>query len=156
MPKKSPKKNLSSESPKRRGEGGRYYEAVGRRKEAVARVRLFTSSPDKSVEKENLLINNKPYKEYFPILNLQNKIEAPFVRLKSLNRFSGTVKVGGGGIAGQAEAVQHGIARALVLFDENFRKRLKSAGYLTRDARVKERRKFGLKKARKAPQWSKR
>lgn len=134
----------------------KYYEAVGRRKEAIARIRLFTSNFDKSVEKGNLLINNKPYKEYFPILGLQNKIEAPFERLKSLGRFSGTVKVEGGGITGQAGAVQLGIARALILFDENFRKRLKSAGYLTRDARVKERRKFGLKKARKAPQWSKR
>jgi len=87
---------------------------------------------------------------------LQQIIELPFTKLKSENRFNGTVKVSGGGIAGQAEAVRHGVSRALILFDVNFRKKLKKAGYLKRDPREKERRKFGLKKARKAPQWSKR
>lgn len=127
----------------------KYYEAVGRRKRAIARVRLFTGQGD-------FLINNKPYKEYFPGLGLQKKIEAPFERLNSLNKFKGTVKIKGGGPTGQAEAVQHGIARALVLFDANFRKRLKKSGYLKRDPRKKERKKFGLKKARRAPQWRKR
>jgi small subunit ribosomal protein S9 len=73
-----------------------------------------------------------------------------------MNRFNGTVKVNGGGISGQAEAIRLGISRALVIFDINFRKRLKKIGFLKRDPREKERRKFGLKKARKAPQWSKR
>lgn len=134
----------------------KYYEAVGRRKRVVARVRLFTSNPSQSIAKGDLLINEKPYKEYFSIVSLQKKIEAPFEKLKSLNRFRGLVRVKGGGITGQAEAIRHGIARALILFDANFRKKLKKSGYLTRDARKKERRKFGLKKARKAPQWSKR
>ena len=134
----------------------RYYEAVGRRKRAVARVRLFTCNPSQSVGEGNFLINNKPYKEYFPILSLQTTVEAPFTRLKSISRFSGTVKVKGGGITAQAEAIRHGTARALVLFDENFRKKLKKAGYLKRDPREVERKKFGLKKARRAPQWSKR
>jgi small subunit ribosomal protein S9 len=134
----------------------KYYEAVGRRKKAVARVRIFTSGPSQSVGEGNVKINNKPYKEYFPSLGLQKIVEAPFIRLKSINRFNGSVKVKGGGPAGQAEAVRHGIARALVLFDDNFRKKLKKAGYLKRDPRKKERKKFGLKKARRAPQWRKR
>lgn len=142
------KKNLSSER--------RYYETVGRRKKAVARVRLFTSNPDESIGQGNLLINNKSYKEYFPTLALQKIIEEPFTRLKSINRFKGTVKVKGGGYTGQAGAVRHGIARALVLFDENFRKKLKKSGYLTRDPRKVERKKFGLRKARRASQWRKR
>ena len=134
----------------------KYYEAVGRRKRSIARVRLVSAGLDKSVKKGNLLINDKPYKEYFSILSLQKKVEAPFARLKALSMFGGTVKVKGGGIAGQAGAVQHGISRALIVFDDGFRKKLKKSGYLTRDSRVKERKKFGLKKARKAPQWSKR
>ncbi len=134
----------------------KYYETVGRRKTSVARVRLFTSSPPQSVMEGNLTINNKPYKEFFPILELQKTVEAPLIRLKSLNRFKAIIKVKGGGIRGQAEATRHGLARALVLFDSNFRKKLKKAGFLTRDPRKKERKKFGLKKARRAPQWSKR
>lgn len=134
----------------------KYFEVVGRRKSAVARVRLFTSNPSESTKEGNLIINNKAYKKFFPILELQKIIEAPLTRLKSLNRFKVTVKVKGGGIKGQAEAVCHGISRALILFDSNFRKKLKKAGYLTRDPRKKERKKYGLKKARRAPQWRKR
>jgi len=133
-----------------------YFEAVGRRKTAIARVRIFTASPDQSVAEGNLVINNKPYKEYFPTLILQKVIESPFLRLRSINRFNGTIKVKGGGSSAQAEAIRHGISRALVLFDINFRKKLKKSGFLTRDSRKVERKKFGLKKARRAPQWSKR
>lgn len=133
-----------------------YFEAVGRRKRAIARVRLYTVDSTESIETGNFLVNNKNYKEYFPTAILQQTIESPFTKLKSVNKFSGTVKVKGGGISGQAEAVRHGISRALILFDANFRKRLKKLGFLKRDPREKERRKFGLKKARKAPQWSKR
>ena len=134
----------------------KYYEAVGRRKSAIARIRLYTCGPSESIENGGLVINGKKYKEFFKTLELQLIVESPFARLKSLNRFKATVRVRGGGIKGQAEAIRHGIARALVLFDKNFRKKLKKAGYLTRDSRVKERKKFGLKKARKGPQWSKR
>jgi len=133
-----------------------YIEAVGRRKRAVARVRLYTVGPAESVEAGNFEVNGKNYKVYFPTQILQQTIESPFVRLKSINRFSGTARVKGGGISGQAEAIRHGISRVLIIFDINFRKRLKKAGFLKRDPREKERRKFGLKKARKAPQWSKR
>jgi len=153
--KKTMKKKEKSVSTKT-AEDKKYYEAVGRRKKAIARVRLFTSGTSQSITEGNLIINNKPYKEYFPILALQKKIENPFLKLKSTKRFKGTVKVKGGGPTGQADAVRHGIARALVLFDDNFRKKLKKAGYLKRDPRKKERKKFGLKKARRAPQWRKR
>ncbi|MEK7579755.1 MAG: 30S ribosomal protein S9 [Patescibacteria group bacterium] len=136
----------------------RYLEAVGRRKESVARVRLFTKKTgDKFPENKGLIsINQKPYQEYFRDLFLQNTIEEPLRKLKSLDRFKGSIKVQGGGLTGQAEAIRLGISRALVLFDSNYRKKLKKFGYLTQDAREKERRKYGLKKARKAPQWAKR
>lgn len=133
-----------------------YYEAVGRRKTATARVRLFTANPSQSAIEGNLIINDKKYKEFFPTLELQKIVEAPLRRLKSLNRFRATVRVRGGGIKGQAGAVCHGLARTLTLFDSNFRKKLKKVGYLTRDSREKERKKYGLKKARRGPQWSKR
>lgn len=153
MPKpKAKKKSVKKPAAK----ANKYYEAVGRRKTAVARVRLFTSSPLQSAMEGNLTINEKSYKDFFPTLELQQAVEAPLERLKSLNRFKVTVKVKGGGSRGQAEAIRHGLARALVLFDSNFRKKLKKAGYLTRDPRKKERKKYGLKGARRAPQWQKR
>ena len=101
-------------------------------------------------------MNGKFYKEYFPTLDLQQTAEAALRKLKSLNRFEATVRVSGGGSKGQAEALRHGLARTLVEFNLDFRKKLKKAGYLKRDPRVKERRKYGLKKARRAPQWAKR
>lgn len=157
--KKPAKKPVKKTVAKKKVSAGKktYFETVGRRKTAVARVRLFTSSPSQSVMEGNLVINNdKKYKEFFPTLELQRIIEAPLGCLKSLSRFRATVKVKGGGTKGQAEAICHGLARALVLFDPNFRKKLKKIGYLTRDSRRKERKKYGLKKARRAPQWSKR
>ncbi len=148
------------ERPERTPSGAeKYYEAVGRRKEAVARIRVYTrKSTDAQVpdDKALITIDGKPYYEYFKDLRLQNIVESPLKKLKSLNRFKATIKISGGGIRGQADAIKHGLSRALVLFDANFSKKLRKAGYLTRDARVKERRKYGLKKARKAPQWAKR
>jgi len=128
----------------------RYFEAVGRRKTAIARIRLFTQG-DKTI-----LVNNKPYKEYFPILELQQIIISALDKMKSLDKFKIIVKVKGGGFHAQAEAIRHGISRALVEFNPDFRKRLRRVGYLTRDSRVRERKKFGLKRARRAPQWQKR
>lgn len=128
----------------------RYWEAVGRRKSAVARVRLYTRG------EKGVWIGEKPYGVYFQTLELQKIVEDALKKMKADTRFRVTVKLSGGGIRGQADALRHGIARALVKFNGDFRKRLKRAGYLTRDPRVKERRKFGLKKARKAPQWAKR
>jgi len=140
----------------------KYFETVGRRKESIARVRLFTKKStdvvngNGSEEKAIISVNQKNYTDYFTDVNLQHIVESPLRKLKSINRFKATVIVNGGGIAGQAGAIKHGISRALELFDANFRKKLKKSGFLTRDSRAKERRKYGLKKARKSPQWSKR
>ncbi|MBI2121910.1 MAG: 30S ribosomal protein S9 [Candidatus Sungbacteria bacterium] len=127
----------------------RYFEAVGRRKTAVARVRLFTRPGD-------FTVNGRLYSLYFPTLTLQQIIEDSLKKMKLLGRFRVSIKVSGGGTHAQAEAIRHGLARCLVKFNPDFRKRLRRAGYITRDPRAKERKKFGLKKARKAPQWAKR
>lgn len=152
----------SKETPEKTADNGgeKYYEAIGRRKSSVARVRVYTiKSTDQLNGKNDALItvNNKNYLDYFHN-NQEAKeiVEAPLRKLKSADRFKATVVISGGGINGQAEAICHGLARALVLFDPNFAKKLKKSGYLTRDPREKERRKYGLKKARKAPQWAKR
>jgi small subunit ribosomal protein S9 len=155
MPENTKKKKSKKEEPLK-DISKNYFEGIGRRKRAIARVRLFTCGPDQSIETGNFSVNNKNYKEYFPTITLQKMAEDPFVKLKSINRFTGTVKVTGGGINSQAEAIRHGASRALILFDVNFRKKLKKSGFLKRDPREVERKKFGLKKARRAPQWSKR
>lgn len=123
--------------------------AVGRRKTASARVRV-----DKGSGK--VTVNGKTLNEYFPYFEWQETVLAPMKALAKDKDLDFSVKVAGGGKKGQAVAVQHGIARALVLWNPDFHKTLKILGYLSRDARVKERKKFGLKKARRAPQWSKR
>lgn len=128
----------------------RYWEAVGRRKTAVARVRLFTRG------EKAILVNGKPLAEYFPYPRHQRVASEAVETMKSSDRFRVTSKVKGGGKNAQAEAIRHATSRALVLFNPDFRKRLKRAGFLRRDPRMKERKKFGLKGARRAPQWSKR
>ncbi len=127
----------------------RYFEAVGRRKTSVARVRVYTRAGD-------FTVNEKPYGNYFSTLDLQRIAEDALQKMKLFGRFRVSAKISGGGVHSQAEALRHGIARALVKFNPDFRKRLKRAGFLTRDPRMKERKKFGLKKARRAPQWAKR
>lgn len=127
-----------------------YTEAVGRRKTSIARVRLFSGGSNR------IIVNDKDMINYFPLKEMQEIVKNPLKETNMAKEFAITAKVSGGGIHSQAEALRHGISRALVKFNADFRKRLKSAGFLTRDARMKERRKFGLKKARKAPQWSKR
>lgn len=126
----------------------KYIETVGRRKTSIARVRLTPAS------KTSFEINEKDLENYFPIAELQAIVKQPLSQIDG--KFKITAKIVGGGIHSQSEAMRHGIARALVEGDEMLRKSLKKAGYLKRDPRAKERRKFGLKKARKAPQWSKR
>ena len=123
--------------------------AVGRRKTASARVRLQPGTG-------NIVVNGKPYQEYFPYFEWQNIIVAPLKAIGKEKTFDVSVKIVGGGQKGQAVAVQHGIARALLVWDAELKKTLKTQGYLTRDTRVKERKKPGLKRARRAPQWSKR
>jgi len=106
--------------------------------------------------KTTFTLNGKELAVYFPTKMLQSIAEDAFVKSKIDQKFSVSGKLNGGGINGQAEALRHGIARALLEYDKEMRKKLKKLGFLTRDQRAKERRKFGLKKARKAPQWSKR
>lgn len=126
----------------------KYIEAVGRRKTSVARVRITPSS------KLSFEVNDKELENYFPVKEMQSIVKQPLVAIDG--KYKVTAKIVGGGMHSQSEALRHGIARALVANDEMLRKTLKKAGYLKRDPRAKERRKFGLKKARKAPQWSKR
>lgn len=122
---------------------------TGRRKNAVARVRLLPGTG-------RIVINGRDFEDYFPVLTLRTAILSPLKTADVEGRFDVLVRVEGGGMTGQAGAVRHGISRALLVVDPNFRVPLKQQGFLTRDPRVKERRKYGLKKARKAPQFSKR
>jgi len=147
--KKKPVKTEPKPEPKQEGPKERYIEAVGRRRTAIARVRIFS-------KKEGFEVNNKKLVEYFPSKELQNTALAPLEILNLAGKFLVTVKTRGGGLQGQAEALRHGLARTLIKFNPEFRKRLKKAGYLRRDPRMKERKKYGLKKARRAPQWKKR
>jgi small subunit ribosomal protein S9 len=123
--------------------------AVGRRKTASARVRIMPG-------KGNVTVNGREYKEYFPVLIWQNEVVAPLVAVGKEKDLDVTVKIVGGGVHSQAQAVRHGIARALVSWNEDFRPVLKAEGYLTRDPRAKERKHFGYKKARRGHQWRKR
>ena len=107
-------------------------------------------------KRRKITINQKPYQNYFQTLELQSIVESALKKMKSLNRFTVSIKIIGGGIKGQAEAARHGLSRALTNFNPDFRKKLKRAGYLKRDPRKIERKKPGLKKARRAPQWKKR
>lgn len=127
-----------------------YLQAVGRRKTSVAQVRLLMKG-DKAI-----IVNDKSFKEYFPTKELQEIILDAFDKMEIIDKFGVSIKVRGGGIHSQAEAIRHGIARTLVELDPEFRKKLRRVGYLTRDPRMRERKKFGLKRARKAPQWAKR
>lgn len=127
-----------------------YFEAVGRRKTAVARVRLYEGRGT------GYMVNGRTFEVYFPDPHLRGVAESPFRALAVAPAFTVEVRVSGGGIAGQAEAVRHGISRALALWNADHRPRLKKAGFLRRDPRMKERKKYGLKGARRAPQWQKR
>jgi len=128
---------------------GKYYEGVGRRKAATARVRLFAGTG-------TFTVNEKPMNVYFPELGLATAAMNPLKATQNEARFNVTVHVKGGGPVGQSEAVSLGVARALLLADASFKNVLRKAGLLTRDAREKERKKPGLKKARKAKQYTKR
>lgn len=143
--KKAPSKKAST----KKVESSRYYEGKGGRKTSIARVRI-------SSKVKGITVNDKAYKEYFKEVRLQKDVEAPFEVMGLTEQMGATVKVKGGGLKGQAGAVRHGLARALVLFNEEFRKRLRKEGFLTRDPRMVERKKYGLRKARRAPQWAKR
>lgn len=127
-----------------------YLYAVGRRKTAIAQVRVYKKGTGK------ITVNEKDYTVAFPLSEQQEMVVSPLRVVGQLGKLDITAKVLGGGQMSQSEAVRHGLSRALTSFNPNFRKPLKKAGYLTRDARRKERKKPGLKRARKAPQFSKR
>ncbi len=126
----------------------RYY-ATGKRKTSIARVWLMPGSG-------NIIVNGKSFDEYFDVDTAKLVVDQPFKVTGSVNKFDVKATVKGGGKTGQCEALRHGIARALQAMNEEYRTPLKKAGLLTRDARIKERKKYGLHKARKAPQFSKR
>jgi small subunit ribosomal protein S9 len=126
-----------------------YYYGTGKRKTAIARVRLYSGEGP-------VVVNGKPMEEYFTRLAHQLAVMEPLRITSTLGSFHSMASVAGGGVSAQAEAVRHGLSRALVVLSPDHRVPLKRAGLLTRDARVKERKKYGLKRARKAPQWTKR
>lgn len=130
-----------------------YSEATGRRKTAIARVRLWRKHDNLPATFE---INGRPLEKYFFTQILKKTVADAFDKTKAENKYNLEARIKGGGINAQAEALRHAISRALIKDVPDLRKKLKKAGYLKRDPRAKERRKFGLKKARKAPQWSKR
>ncbi len=125
------------------------YIGTGRRKESVARVRLLPGSG-------RIVVNGKEMDQYFGLDTLKLIVRQPLVATETEGRFDVIAKVEGGGFSGQAGAIRHGISRALLQADDGYRPILKKSGYLTRDPRMKERKKYGLKKARRAPQFSKR
>lgn len=129
----------------------KYFYAVGKRKSAIAQVRIYPSK-----KAEGIVVNDRKLEDYFPVSRLQEVARAALIVSGQAEAFNVGVKVSGGGINAQAEAIRLGVARALVKFDETHKKILKSNDYLTRDSRVVERKKPGLKKARKSPQWAKR
>jgi small subunit ribosomal protein S9 len=169
--KKKVTKRVKAEKPKKE----LYFEAVGRRKTAVARVRIYPASAAYSAEvasatkagkatagrpvgkagKVSITVNDKELEKYFPTKKNQNVVTAPFDKL-TIKGMKSTVKVKGSGLSAQAEAIRLGISRALLLFDKELRPRLKAFGYLTRDSRMVERKKPGLRKARRPQQWRKR
>jgi len=126
-----------------------YWRGVGRRKTAMARVRIWEGAAD-------FLVNDQKLDDYFKVQALIKKVSSPLEEFKLSSKFKVMVIVRGGGPSGQAEAVRHGLARAIVKYNPDFQKQMRDLGFLTRDSRRKERKKPGLKRARKAPQFSKR
>lgn len=126
-----------------------YFYGTGRRKSSVARVRVFNGTG-------KITINDRDIDDYFGLETLKLIVRQPMVLAEVDGKFDLVVRVAGGGVSGQAGAIRHGLSRALLQYDENLRGLLKKAGFLTRDSRMKERKKYGLKAARRAPQFSKR
>jgi small subunit ribosomal protein S9 len=129
---------------------GRYYYGLGRRKTAIAKVRVYPEGNGKYVA------NNEDFEKYFPTFTLREAALKPLKLVDMEKKVDISIKVTGGGLKGQVDAIKLGIARALVEYDSELRPQIKNEGYLTRDPRRKERKKYGLKRARRAPQWSKR
>ena len=128
----------------------RYYYGTGKRKTSVARVKIYNG------DSNSIIVNNKPMEEYFNWQPWQDTVKQALSVSNNLNNFRVEAKVYGGGVNSQAEAIRHGITRALIAYDENLKKELRQAGLVTRDSRIKESKKYGLKRARRAPQYTKR
>ncbi|MBQ9850304.1 MAG: 30S ribosomal protein S9 [Clostridia bacterium] len=126
-----------------------YFYGTGRRKSSVARVRVYAGTG-------KITINDRDIDDYFGLETLKLIVRQPLTLTDTTEKFDIVCRVGGGGVTGQAGAIRHGLSRALLQYDENLRSTLKKAGFLTRDPRMKERKKYGLKGARRAPQFSKR
>jgi len=126
-----------------------YNRGTGRRKCAIAQVKVSSGSG-------NIVVNGKPYQELFTLVDHRRTIEMPFTVTDTVGKFNVEIRVTGGGLTGQSGAIKHGIARALVSLNESYKSPLRQHGLLTRDPRIKERKKYGLKRARKAPQYTKR
>ncbi len=126
-----------------------YFYGTGRRKKSVARVRVYAGTG-------KITINDRDIDDYFGLETLKLIVRQPLTLTGTADKFDIVCRVGGGGVTGQAGAIRHGLSRALLQYDENLRPELKKAGFLTRDPRMKERKKYGLKGARRAPQFSKR
>jgi small subunit ribosomal protein S9 len=154
MPAKKTKKEAEVKTEqKAEVKSAKYFYAVGRRKTSVAQVRLYV---EEKADENVSMVNNKKSTDYFPTSTLQTQLLEPIKAVGMGGKVSFSIHVNGGGFKGQTGAAQLGIARALVKSNEAFRKSLKDLGFLTRDARKVERKKPGLKKARKSPQWAKR
>ena len=130
-------------------EGKPYFYGTGRRKSSVARVRVYSGTG-------KITINDRDIEEYFGLETLKLIVRQPLALTDTLDKFDIVCRVAGGGVTGQAGAIRHGLSRALLQYKEELRPELKKAGFLTRDPRMKERKKYGLKGARRAPQFSKR
>ena len=128
----------------------RYYYGTGKRKTSVARVKIYNG------DSNSIIVNNKPMEEYFNWQPWQDTVKQALSVSNNLNNFRVEAKVYGGGVNSQAEAIRHGITRALIAYDENLKKERRQARLVTRDSRIKESKKYGLKRARRAPQYTKR
>ena len=126
-----------------------FFYGTGRRKKSIARVRVYAGTG-------KIIINDRDIDDYFGLETLKLIVRQPLALTETAEKFDIICRVNGGGVTGQAGAIRHGISRALLQYDENLRVELKKAGFLTRDPRMKERKKYGLKGARRAPQFSKR
>jgi len=144
------KQQSEKEEIKKPAKTGKYFYGLGRRKSSIAQVRLYQKG------KGEILVNDAIFSDYFNFPTWQLTVLAPLTETNLADKFDAVVKVTGGGKRGQTEAIRLGIARALLEFDKNLRPALKAKGYLSRDQRIKERKKPGLKGARRSPQWSKR
>lgn len=146
-------KITTTETPKGKGthvKASGYFYGTGKRKTSIAQVRIYSNGAG------DITVNGKPVKKYIMVKNLVESLYAPLRLTGTLKTFDISIKVTGGGPTGQADAIRHGIARALLQYDPSFRGTLKKAGFLVRDARIKERKKYGLHGARRAPQFAKR